>query len=271
MVLFFSSLRLYGQSFRMATYNIRFDNAGDSGNLWKDRAPYLCALIAYHDFDLFGTQEGMEHQLAFMESSLPQYARFGAGRDDGKKAGEHSAIFYKKDLFELLRSGNFWLSATPDTPSMGWDARCCKRICSWVELRHKTSGKTFFCFNAHFDHEGVVARVESSKLILDRIRSIAGSKPVIFCGDLNGSRQSDWYQRIAASGLFTDTHGLVERPYENNTSFNGWGRALHGMDVIDHIFVSRSFSVSQWGILTDTYFGKFPSDHFPVMAVLQLK
>ncbi|GAO44878.1 endonuclease/exonuclease/phosphatase family protein [Flavihumibacter petaseus] len=259
------------QTIRMASYNIRYDNPGDSGNLWKDRSPYLVALVRYHDFDLFGTQEGLEHQLQLMQDSLRDYDRFGAGRDDGRQAGEHSAIFYKRSVFELLRSGNFWLSATPDTPSMGWDAKCCKRICSWVELRHRKSGKRFFCFNAHFDHEGVVAREESSKLILQRIRSIAGDAAVIFCGDLNGSRSSGWYQTVIRSGWLRDSYSDVQFPYANNTSFNGWGRALKGNEVIDHIFVNNAFRAVQWGILTDTYFGKFPSDHFPVLALLQFR
>lgn len=129
------------QQLTIGTYNIRYDNPKDTGNLWPDRAPVVSALIRFHDFDIFGTQEGLKNQLDDISTSLPQYSRYGLGRDDGKEKGEHSAIFFKKDEFNLLNKGDFWLSQTPDKPSLGWDATCCNRICSWVYLQHKKSGK----------------------------------------------------------------------------------------------------------------------------------
>lgn len=258
------------QEIRVATYNLRFDNPRDSGNLWKDRAPVVINLLRFHDFDLFGTQEGLANQLNDITAALPEYERYGVGRDDGREKGEHSAIFYKKDRFKLLQKGDFWLSETPDKPSLGWDAKCCFRICSWVYLLDRQSGKKFYFFNAHYDHEGVQARVESSKLILQKIRSIAGGKPVIFTGDLNGGQDSDWYLQLANSGLLRDSYRLAKFPYANNGSFNGFKGTNGRMEIIDHIFLSPAFTVSNWGILTDTYHGKYPSDHFPVMATIRL-
>ena len=199
-----------------------------------------------------------------------QYARYGRGRDDGMDKGEHSAIFYKKDEFTLLSKGDFWLSQTPDKPSLGWDATCCNRICSWVQLQHKKSGKKFFFFNVHYDHQGVVARKESSKLILKKIKEIADKSTVIFTGDFNGSTSTEWYQTIANSGILKDTYNEVKFPYANNASFNAFGKARQSNDIIDHIFVSDQFKVIRWGLLTDTYHGKFPSDHFPVLVELKL-
>ena len=124
-------------------------------------------------------------------------------------------------------------------------------------------------FNVHFDHQGIVARKESAKLILQKIKEIAGNDPVLFTGDLNGNRDSEWYKTIANSGMLTDVHSVVQYPYENNSSTNGF-RTPRGMSVIDHIFMTKHFTAKKWGILTDTYFGKYPSDHFPVMAVLSL-
>jgi endonuclease/exonuclease/phosphatase family metal-dependent hydrolase len=170
-----------------------------------------------------------------------------------------------------LNKGDFWLSETPDKPSLGWDAKCCNRICSWVYLQEKKSGKKFYFFNAHFDHQGVQARKESSKLILQRIQQIASNEPVIFTGDLNGAHSSEWYQTVANSGILKDTYREVKNPYANNASFNAFGATKGRMDIIDHIFISRHFIVEKWGILTDTYHGKFPSDHFPVMAVLTIR
>ena len=263
---------IYAQDMKVASYNIRYDNKNDSlnGNGWAQRSPVVTALIRFHDFDIFGTQEGLKHQLDDINNALPQYARYGRGRDDGIDKGEHSAIFYKKDEFTLLSKGDFWLSETPDKPSLGWDATCCNRICSWVQLQHKKSGKKFFFFNVHYDHQGVIARKESSKLILKKIKEIAGKSPVIFTGDFNGSTSTEWYQTIANSGMLKDTYNEVKFPYANNASFNAFGRARQSNDIIDHIFVTDQFKVIKWGLLTDTYHGKFPSDHFPVMVELKL-
>jgi len=266
-LLFIATLSLKAQSFNVASFNIRYDNPKDSGNLWVNRAPIVSNLIRFHDFDIFGIQEGLKNQLEDISTALPGYARYGRGRDDGKEAGEHSAVYYKTDKFRLVKSGDFWLSETPNVPAKGWDATCCNRICSWVYLEDIKSKKKFYLFNVHFDHQGVVARKESGKLMVQKIKEIAGNEPVLLTGDLNGSRESEWYLTIANSGLLKDAHSGVKFPYENNASSNGF-RTPRGMGVIDHIFMSKQFTASKWGILTDTYFGKYPSDHFPVMATV---
>ncbi len=261
----------FGQKITVATFNLRFDNRGDTGNLWKDRSPAVIDLIRFHDFDIFGTQEALKNQLDDITAALPVYSRYGVGRDDGKDKGEHAVIFFKKDLFTLLSQGDFWLSETPDTPSMGWDGKCCKRICSWVYLQDNKSKKKFYFFNAHYDHEGVVARVESSKLVLKKIKAIAGTAPAIFSGDLNGNHESEWYKAVATSGFLKDSYSMVPYPYALSGSFNAFGKMLQQNDIIDHIFVTSQFSVTRWGVLTDSYHGKYPSDHFPVVADVLLK
>jgi endonuclease/exonuclease/phosphatase family metal-dependent hydrolase len=267
-VSFFICSTLYAQSIIVGTFNIRFDNPRDSGNLWIDRKAYVASLIRFHDFDVFGTQEGLKHQLDDIQQQLPQYERYGIGRDDGQTKGEYSAIYYKKEKFTLLKSGDFWLSETPDKPGFGWDARI-NRICSWVQLKEKATGKTFFCFNVHFDHQGVMARKESSKLLLSKIQSISGKDPIILTGDFNGNHASEWYQTIATSGFLKDSFREVKYPYVNNGSFQNFGRNFNTNDIIDHIFISSHFNTKRWGVLTDSYSGKFPSDHFPVLAEIR--
>jgi endonuclease/exonuclease/phosphatase family metal-dependent hydrolase len=254
------------QNLIVGTYNLRYANRSDTGNMWVNRAPIVASLIRFHDFDIFGTQEGLLNQLQDISAALPQYERYGLGRDDGKDAGEYSAIFFKKDRFKLLNKGDFWLSQTPEKPSLGWDATCCNRICSWVYLQDKQSKKKFYFFNAHYDHQGKVAREESSKLILDKIKTIAGKDPAILTGDFNGSHESSWYQRVANSDILSDTYNHAEHPYANNASFNGFRKNVPGNEIIDHIFTTSNFTVKRWGILTDSYHGKYPSDHFPVLS-----
>lgn len=264
------SCSINAQKITVGTFNIRFDNPRDTGNLWKDRAPVVSNLIRFHGFDILGVQEGLINQLEDISAALPEYARYGKGRDDGKDVGEHSAIFFKKDRFKLLKSGDFWLSEIPDKPGKGWDATCCNRICSWVYLEDRKTRKKFYTFNVHYDHQGVIARRESSVLILKKITEIAGNSPVLLTGDFNGGRRSEWYLHLATSNLLTDAYANVKFPYANNSSANGF-RTPRGTEVIDHIFMTKQFTSSRWGILTDTYFGKFPSDHFPVLAEVELK
>ena len=267
---FLAACNVNAQKITVGTFNLRYDNPRDTGNLWLDRAPIASNLIRFHGFDVLGIQEGLFNQLNDISNALPEYSRYGKGRDDGKDAGEHSAIFYKKDRFTLLKSGDFWLSENPDQPGKGWDATCCNRICSWVYLQDKITKKRFYTFNVHFDHQGVVARKESSKLILTKIKEIAGQAPVVLTGDFNGGRESEWYQTLATSGLLTDVFTKVKFPYANNSSMNNF-KTPRGTTVIDHIFTTKQFTASKWGILTDSYFGKYPSDHFPVLAVVELK
>jgi endonuclease/exonuclease/phosphatase family metal-dependent hydrolase len=266
-----ASMSVQAQQLIIGTFNLRYDNAGDEGNRWEQRGPVAANLLRFHQFDVFGTQEGLKNQINDLAKFLPEYEHYGLGRDDGKDGGEHSSVFYRKDKFKLLSKGDFWLSETPDKPGLGWDATCCNRICSWVQLQDIKTGKKFYYFNAHFDHQGKIARIESGKLVVKKIKEIAGQTPAVFTGDLNGGQKSDWYLTLANSGVLTDTYTQVKNPYVNNSSFNAWGKDLNGYEIIDHIFVTKGFTASRWGILTDTYHGKFVSDHFPVLAEVTLK
>lgn len=259
------------QKLRIASYNIRYENTHDSGNLWAVRGAKVAALVEFHDFDVFGVQEALQPQLETLTKALPEYTYYGIGRDDGKLAGEHESIFYKKSKFTLLDKGDFWLSATPDVPSKSWDAPCCNRICSWVKLKVNKSGKTFYVFNAHYDYEKDYARNESSKLMLAKIKAIAAGSPVIMTGDINGGNATSWYKTLASSDQLKDSYVLAKNPYAPRGSFNGFGKE-NSDDLIDHIFCSKEFTVKKWGVLSDTYDDeRFPSDHCPILAVLDLK
>ncbi len=266
----FFSLDLSAQKMTIASYNIRYDNPRDTGNLWQDRKQAVAALIRYHNFGLFGVQEALQHQLNDLSTQLKGYASYGRGRDDGQSKGEHSSIFYKKAQYELIDKGDFWLSPTPEKPGPGWDANL-NRICTWVQLKDKKTGKTFYVFNAHYDHQGTKARIESSKLVIEKIRKIAGDGPAIFMGDLNGSRDSEWYRSLSGSSVLRDSYNLARQAYQPNGSSNGFKTNAVGKEVIDHVFITQHFTVNKWAVLTDTYNGKFPSDHFPVAVTLSIR
>jgi endonuclease/exonuclease/phosphatase family metal-dependent hydrolase len=259
----------------VASYNIRCLNEGDDqkGNGWEVRCPVIADLVRFHDFDIWGAQEVvMRKQLDDLLAALPEYGYTGVGRDDGKNRGEASTIFFKKDRFELLKSGDFWLSEDTTKPNKGWDAAF-PRICSWGQFRDKASGKTFWFFNLHMDHRGVVARTESSKLVLAKIREMCGTQPVILVGDFNVDQRNESYKLIAESGLLRCAYEIAPIRYAHNATAPGFNLQRAGSDSrIDHIFVSKDFKVERYGILTDTYASKegqrFPSDHFPVKVVV---
>jgi endonuclease/exonuclease/phosphatase family metal-dependent hydrolase len=254
---------------RVATYNLRYNNPDDGADAWPNRKEMVKNLVRYHDFDVFGTQEGLRGQLTGL-AELPGYAFVGRGRDDGKEAGEHSAIFYKKARLQLLQTGDFWLSQTPDRPGKGWDATCCNRICTWAKFKDLQSGQEFFFFSAHFDHEGVEARRQSGLLMVKKIKEIAQSAPVICVGDLNSTPDTEQVKTLQAQ--FGDAYLLTQTPaYGPVGTFNGFELNAPLNDRIDYIFVSRGSTVRSYAVLTDSLRGHYPSDHFPVLAEVVLK
>ena len=270
LTLLIASSQLYAQQLNIGTYNLRYANATDSaqGNGWGQRYPVIANVIKFNDLDIFGIQEGHYKMLTALNDSLPGYKWIGVGRDGGQK-GEHSAIFYKADKFKLIKTANFWLSPTDlDKPNVGWDAAL-TRVCTWAQFKEIKTGFTFYFFNVHMDHVGKVARLESSKLIINKIKEFAGNSPVILTGDFNVDQNSEAYAVVNDSGIMKDSYLLSPIKLANNNSFNSFNINKGGTGLrIDHIFVSKQFKVKRYGIITQTYIGKAPSDHYPVVAVL---
>ncbi|MCE7057287.1 endonuclease/exonuclease/phosphatase family protein [Algoriphagus sp. AGSA1] len=266
-LLSFTALGQKNTELKVASYNLRMDTPRDSMNAWPHRKENVKALIQYHDFDIVGTQEAFIHQLNDL-LEMPGFAFVGVGRDDGKSAGEHSAIFYKTEKFDLLDSGNFWLSETPDKPGLGWDATCCNRIASWALLKDRKTKKDFYVFNAHFDHQGVEARKESGKLMIQKIREIAKNKPIICTGDFNSTPDTE--QIIALSAFLKDSYTSTKMPpYGPIGTSNGFRFTAPMKNRIDYVFVSEDFQVLKYAVLTDAKEQRYPSDHLPVVATVQ--
>ncbi|GAB3543144.1 endonuclease/exonuclease/phosphatase family protein [Spirosoma fluminis] len=248
----------------IATYNLRYNTPNDGVNAWPNRKENVKSLIRYHEFDIFGTQEGLIGQLNDL-SEMTEFARTGKGRDDGKEAGEHSAIFYKKDRFTELQSGDFWLSETPDKPGKGWDATCCNRICSWAKFKDRTTNKEFYFFSVHFDHQGVEARRQSGKLMVQKIKEIAKNAPVICVGDLNSTPETEQVQTMQT--ILNDAYKVTAMPpYGPVGTFNSFKFDAPMNNRIDYIFVSKGIDVLKYAALTDSKEQRYPSDHQPVVV-----
>ena len=252
---------------KIISYNIR-TLARDGENSWQFRKHATKNMIELHKPDAFGLQEAMLPHMQYIDSVCPQYARVGVGRSDGKEGGEFVTIYYNKERFDLLDSGTFWLSETPDQVSQGWDAAL-PRITTWVKLRDKATKRKFFYFNTHFDHKGKTARVESSKLIVEKIREIAGKKAtVVLTGDFNIESENEALQPLYDNMSAARRCAPIT---DNKGTYNGWG-LLKRNTVIDHIFYDgRKVKCNAFRTLDGDYGAKFISDHFPLEAIFTIR
>lgn len=251
---------------RVMSFNIRYDEPRDKENAWPNRKELVASMIRFHRADLVGVQEALKHQLEDLEKLLPGYHWVGVGRDDGKEAGEFSAILYRKSRLAIIENATFWLAEKPSVPgSKGWDAAF-PRIVTWAKFQDSASGKTFFHFNTHFDHRGVRAREESARLLLERIESIAGSTPLIVTGDFNFNEASTGYKILVGKDSLRDARYASQHGHHGPTSTFNEFKALVPEWRIDYVMVKGSVKVLQHGALADTWDGQFPSDHLPVLA-----
>lgn len=254
---------------RAMTYNIRLDLKSDGDNDWAHRKELVAALIAHEAPDLLGMQEVLLHQKRDLEALLPNYQMVGAGRDDGREAGEFSPVAFRRDRFDLVDSGTIWLSETPMQPSKGWDAAY-PRIATWALLRDRLSGQMLRVLNTHFDHVGVVARHQSAAMLSLWLKEGAwAALPTILMGDLNSSPEGSAYRVLAASPSLRDAR-LISRtsPYGPPGTFNAFKIESDAAAPIDHIFLSQHFAVESYSVVTQHWGGRLPSDHYPVVVQL---
>ena len=254
---------------KIATFNLRMDTPSDGENAWFHRKDMVNDLIRFYGFDLFWTQEGFTHQLNDI-LRLSDYRFIGVGRDDGKDAGEHCAIFYRSDRFKVLDQGDFWLSEHPEKPGRGWDGTCCNRICTWGKFEDLKNHKQFYFFNVHYEYEGDVARRESSNLMISRIKSIAGNQPVFLTGDFNAFPTEEPIRILNDSGFLNDSYKITkEAPFGPVCTYHGYDSTIKTEERLDYIWVTDSIQIDKYGVLTNTLYGHTPSDHFPVMVVAE--
>ena len=248
---------------KVMSYNIRLGSANDGTNSWGLRYPATAEMIEDQMPDIFGVQEALASQIRFIEDNFVNYKSVGVGREDGKKDGEHMSIFWNKKTVSLLKWGTFWLSETPEKPSMGWDAAC-KRTATWALMKCKKTGKKFYYVNTHLDHKGVEAQKNGLKLIVDRIDDInPEGYPMILTGDFNITPDNP--NLVELDSKMQSVRKVAEKT-DNHDTFNGWGK---GKGVIDYIYASGFSAYPEYQTVTKRYADrKFVSDHYPICAVL---
>lgn len=253
---------------KLISYNIRQSGLAqkDGPDAWPLRKEATLKMIEQEAPALIGFQELLPNQQAYIREAFPQYGFVGVGRDDGKEEGECMGIMYLADAFELLDSGTFWLSETPEEVSMGWDAAC-RRTVTWVHLKELSAGKEFFYLNTHLDHIGELARQESIKLIVDRIgQLVPKGMPVILGGDLNSGTENPIFEPLFKAGMQLARE--VSPETDNSGTFNGFGSAPSSI-ILDHLFIKGVKPVS-YQVLKADYGAPFISDHYPVAFTFEI-
>jgi endonuclease/exonuclease/phosphatase family metal-dependent hydrolase len=256
---------------RVMSFNIRYAAADDGPNGWTYRRSLAFETIRAQAPDILGLQEPLAGQVAEFRAALPEYGFVGVGRVDGVEAGEFVPIFYRHDRFTLLEKGHFWLSDQPDRPgSVGWDAAL-TRMATWVRLRlNGASGGELQVVNTHFDHQGERARLESARQLRRFVESL-GDRPVIVIGDFNCDPMTEPYRALTE----VRENRIVLRdafaaPAETGGTYHAFtGRPEGGR--IDWILCGPRFDCVAAAVDRRAFDGRYPSDHFPVVATLRLK
>ncbi len=248
----------------VGTCNVRWDNPGDGDHRWERRRERLAALLRSWAPDVLGLQEPYSHQLAYLRGALPEYDAVGVGRDDGVAAGEFCPILYRRDRLRLADTGTFWLAEEPDTPgAMAWGARH-PRICTWAGLVERDTDTVFSVYNLHLDHESQAARENGVALLLERLRQRVASGPLVVLGDFNAHPDNPAVLRVQGESSPPLQSALAD---VSEGTFHGFtGETSDG--PIDYIFHSPEWQVVSAGVLRGDGLRPFPSDHFPVAAVL---
>lgn len=255
------------RNMKVICFNIRYDNKDDGEFAWNNRKDAVVKMIETQKPQIIGMQEVLHNQLTFLTKNLKNYSAIGVGRDDGKTKGEYAPLLYDKKQLKVVKTGYFWLSETPNTPSKGWDAAC-ERIATWAVFENKTDKKQFICINTHFDHIGQTARKNSGTQMLDSIKVLASTLPAIIMGDFNATIDDPSLAPIMSK---TQNVRSIQKRFAQQQpayTFIGFTPGTK-KQLIDHIFI-KGFKAKDYQIIQDTYGVKQLSDHLPVMCILEL-
>ena len=250
------------------SFNIRYGTANDGPDRWELRRGQLVDLLKTHNPDVIGLQEALHFQIDEILAALTQYRMVGVGRSDGGQGGEYAAILYRSSRLTVRRTNTFWFSDTPEiVKSNTWGAAL-ERICTWAWFDDK-DGTPFYVFNLHLDHVSQPARERSVGLLLERIAARTPALPVVITGDFNTGETNPATRVMLQS--FRDTFRVLHRDATEVGTANQFKLGVTGGDKIDYVFVEPNTEVLSADIIRTAVNGRYPSDHFPVVATIRFR
>jgi endonuclease/exonuclease/phosphatase family metal-dependent hydrolase len=253
---------------KVMSFNIRYGLANDGENHWHKRKSLALARIEAFVPDLLGLQECRDDEQAdFIRAGLPGYHFFGVHREGpGDTAQEMAPLLFRRKSFQLVESGCFWLSETPEIPgSMSWGSAY-PRTVSWARLSCNDTGGEFLYMNTHFDYEP--AAIDGDARCLRRwIEQLNPQLPLIITGDFNADKHSDAFGILTVKKDLFDAFRRLRPQEEDQSTFHAFGRPEHMMPI-DWILISGHFKVLAAQIDRTHQGNLYPSDHYPITAVL---
>ena len=261
---------LAAEPITVMSFNIRYATARDGENHWTLRRTFLLDVVREQDADIIGLQEALDSQIREIADAIPGYAVVGVGREDGRTAGEYAAILVRKDRFNVAEAGTVWFSDSPSVPgSTSWGNRV-TRICTWARLVDR-DGTALWVYNVHLDHESQPSRERSAELLRRRIGSRSSpGEPVIVTGDFNVGEDNPAIRTMVGDKAFLDTFRLVHPEEKQAGTFNGFKLDAVDGPKIDYVLVQPGAEVLSAAIVRTVRNGRYPSDHFPVVARVRL-
>lgn len=247
------------------SYNVRNSKADDGDNAWEIRRSATAAMLDSVRPDIFGVQEAYPDQEAYITEQCPRYSAFGVGRDDGRDAGERMTVFYDHEKLEMAAGGTWWLSETPDEPSVGWDAKY-PRTATWVLMKDlRCGGREFYLVNTHLDHRGIQAQRNGLAMVMEKIHAMNPDTPLVLMGDFNVEPGDPTLTDVDSLMVSARVSASVT---EDTPSFNGYDQSRH--KVIDYIYYSGFAGADSFRVVTESYDGKpYISDHYPIVSTLR--
>lgn len=250
-------------SLKVMSFNVRNAKAADGDNAWELRRSATIAMLDEVQPDVFGLQEAYPEQEEYITSERPKYVAYGIGRNDGIE-GERMSVVYNTETLQMLECGTWWLSETPDIPSVGWDAKY-PRTATWALLKDLRCGREFYLVNTHLDHRGVLARRYGLAMVMDLIRQMNSDTPLILMGDFNVEPGDECLSDVEARMCNARSSAKVT---EDTPSFNGF-KESEGHKTIDYIYYKGFSGAESFKVLNQPFDGKpFISDHYPIVATI---
>ncbi len=259
---------------KVMTFNIRTRTIIDGPNHWNRRKGFVTDIIAGNGADIVGLQEAKNSQLKYIESALPEYTAYAAGRSNGVRGGESCPVLYRTDRFGLLDAGTFWFSDTPSVAgSKDW-GNLPPRICSWVHLVETDTGGGLYVYNLHLDNLSQNSREKSVQLLTEKIAARETNEPFIVMGDFNMEIRNPAMRYLSRIGktiprLWTRDAWQSVHPNRSLGTRHGFKGRMSGPQI-DHIRFSSNLHALDARIDARNRNGRYPSDHFPVVANIRL-